>query len=131
MSKWKRFLTSPGFSIGAFVLAAGLLLFSGIGSAQAALTYYSETYASRVGMYDIGVSLIENGSIVAWRDYTGENTWNETATEDHVGVLLEHMIPEGESLKIGAEYPEELCVTNSGTINQYVRVSIYKCWPFL
>ena len=128
MSKWKRFLLHPATSVVAFVLAAGLLLFSGIGGARAALTYYSEIYTSRVGMYDIGVSLVENGSIVAWRDYTGEDSWNETDTDDHVGVLLSGLLPEGEQLKLGATYPEELCVTNSGTINQFVRVSVYKYW---
>ncbi len=128
MKQWKQILTHPITSVVAFALAAVLLLFSGIGGARAALTYYSETYTSRYGMYDIGVSLIENGSRVAWRDYTGEDTWDETDTDDHVGVLLSSMIPEGESLKLGANYTEELCVTNSGTINQYVRVSIYKYW---
>jgi len=37
-------------------------------------------------------------------------------------------VPEGEKFKIGVWYPEELKVMNSGTINQYVRVSLYKYW---
>ena len=31
-------------------------------------------------------------------------------------------------MKIGMVYPEELKVCNTGTINQYIRVSIYKYW---
>ena len=38
------------------------------------------------------------------------------------------MLPEGESLTLGKTYQENLNVRNSGTINQYVRVSIYKYW---
>ena len=38
------------------------------------------------------------------------------------------MLPEGEELKLGKTYKEELKVQNTGTVNQYVRVSIYKYW---
>jgi hypothetical protein len=38
------------------------------------------------------------------------------------------MLPKGEQLQIGRKYKEELRVKNTGTINQYVRVSIYKYW---
>ncbi len=116
---------SPAVTMGLFLLSVAMLLGSTIGGARAALTYYSETYTSRIQMYDIGVTLLENGEPVAWRDYSsaGDGTWNEKD-----GVLLAHMLPEGEELKIGKVYPEELKVTNTGTINQYVRVSIHKYW---
>ena len=125
MKKAKKILTSPVTTIAAFVLAAGLLLFSSVGGARAALTYYSETYTSRIQMYDIGVSLVENDKEISWRDYSsaGDGTWNE-----HTGVLLESMLPEGEKLTLGKKYREELKVRNTGTINQYVRVNIYKYW---
>ena len=42
MDKVKKMITSPKVSVAAFVLAVGLLLFSSIGGARAALTYYSE-----------------------------------------------------------------------------------------
>ena len=29
-------------------------------------TYYSETYTSRIQMYDIGVSLVENDKEISW-----------------------------------------------------------------
>ena len=108
-----------------FFLAVALLLTGSVNGTRAALTYYSETYTSRVQMYDIGVSLQENGERVSWRDYhsAADGSWNE-----NTGELLAHMLPEGEELKIGKTYKEELNVRNSGTINQYVRVKIYKYW---
>ena len=64
----KKFITSPAGALGMFALAAVLLLFSSVGGARAALTYYSETYTSRVQMYDIGVTLLENGEEISWRN---------------------------------------------------------------
>lgn len=108
-----------------FVVAVGMLLSSSINGTKAALTYYSDTYTSRIQMYDIGVTLLENDQPVSWRNYNsaGNGTWDEEK-----GVLLEQMLPEGEELKLGKRYPEELKVRNTGTVNQYVRVSIYKYW---
>ena len=51
-----------------FGLAIGCLGFSAVGSTRAALTYYSETYTSRVQMYDIGVTLLENDKEISWRN---------------------------------------------------------------
>lgn len=125
MGRIKSFLTSPKVSLGAFVLAMCLLAFSSIGGARAALTYYSENYVSQVQMQNIGVSLLENGSVISSRDYgdQADGSWEETK-----GVLLAGMVPEGEKFKPGKVYPEELCVRNTGGINEYVRVSIYKYW---
>ena len=127
MKKQKKRMkvVSPVMTLGLFVLAVALLLGSSIGGTRAALTYYSETYTSRIQMYDIGVSLLENDREVSWRDYSsaGDGTWNE-----HTGTLLENMLPEGEKLTLGRRYQENLKVRNTGTINQYVRVSIYKYW---
>ena len=109
MKKAKKILTSPVTTIAAFVLAAGLLLFSSVGGARAALTYFSDDYSSDIRLEEIGVTLLENGAGVR-------------------GELLTGLIPEGESLKFGKAYPEVLSVQNSGAINEYVRVSIYKYW---
>lgn len=129
MSRIKRFLTSSAGTLTLFALAVGLLLFSSVGGARAALTYYSETYTSRVQMYDIGVSLVENGTVVASRDYDtkkNDGSWKINAGQS--GVLLGNLLKEGESFRVGVEYPEELAVKNSGTINQYVRVNLYRYW---
>ncbi len=116
---------SPIVTVALFAVAVAMLLGGSIGGTRAALTYYSETYTSRIQMYDIGVSLVENDKEISWRDYSsaGDGTWNE-----HTGVLLESMLPEGEKLTLGKKYREELKVRNTGTINQYVRVNIYKYW---
>lgn len=118
-------VASPAVTVALFVMAVAMLFCSSVGGTRAALTYYSETYTSRIQMYDIGVSLVENEKEVSWRDYNsaGDGTWDE-----HTGVLLENMLPAGESLVLGKTYQENLKVRNTGTINQYVRVSIYKYW---
>lgn len=105
--KIRKFLASPAVTLSAFVLAAGLLLFSSIGGARAALTYYSETYSSSVELSEIGIQLLENGTVTA-------------------GDLLLPQVEE--DVKLGKTYKEELAVRNSGDINQYVRAVIYKYW---
>ena len=118
-------LLPPMAIYGLFALAVVMLLGSSVGGARAALTYYSETYSSRVQMYSIGVSLLENGNPVSWRNYNsgGNGSWDE-----ETGELLGDMLSDGESLIPGRTYREELCVENTGSINQYVRVRIYKYW---
>lgn len=131
MKKLKKVLFSPVITVLAFVLAAGLLAFSSVGGARAALTYYSENYSTQVQMFDIGVTLVENGEDVSWRNYdsgTRNGNWIEVP-----GRLLKNDFPEerqedAPKLVIGKPYKEELCVRNSGTINQYVRVSIFRYW---
>lgn len=123
--KWKKILASPITTVALFAAAAAMLLGSTVGGARAALTYYSENYTSRVEMYNIGVSLMENGTRVAWRDYGDESdgTWDETE-----GGLFAHMLQEDEKFRMGKAYPEVLTVKNSGSIDEYVRVYIYKYW---
>ena len=127
MKKQKKQMkvVSPVVTLGLFVLAVALLLGSSIGGTRAALTYYSETYTSRIQMYDIGVTLLENGKEISWRNYSsaGDGTW-----EVGPGDLLKEMLAEGETLTLGKKYQEDLKVRNTGTINEYVRVSIYKYW---
>lgn len=103
--------------------AALLLIGSAVGSTQAALTYYSETYTAQVTVSNIGVSLLENGKAVSHRDYIENDKWDEVT-----GVLLENMLPEDEELVLGKTYQEEITVANSGTIDTYVRVILTKSW---
>lgn len=115
---------SPALTMAAFLIGLLLFLSGTVGGARAALTYYSENYTSRVQMYDIGVTLVENGKEVAWRNFEGENSqWDEVK-----GVLLDGMLAEGELLKLGHAYQEELKVRNTGSIGQYVRVTVYRYW---
>lgn len=111
----------PGTAV-LFALAIGLLSFSAIGSTRAALTYYSETYTAQIDVQSIGVTLLENGNRVSYRDYThADDVWNQES-----GSLLS--LPDGEEWQIGRVYPEFLSVRNSGSIDEYVRVKIYKYW---
>ncbi len=66
---------------------------------------------------------------VSWRNYNDNGTWNEGTNG-----LLTHMLPDedgdgkADPLIIGKIYNEEMRVRNSGSINQFVRVTIYKYW---
>ena len=143
MNTYRKIMRSPITTGVLFLLAAALLLTSSIGGTRAALTYFSDNYTSQVQMYDIGVSLVENGKAVSWRNYVQNSNgqWNQAT-----GVLLENMLGAGddtvlhvnnleplslsgkESIKIGQPYDEVLSVSNSGTIAEYVRVTVYKYW---
>lgn len=110
--------------------AAGILLLSSaIGSTKAALTYFSENYTAQVQMKDIGVTLVETSAQgskdISSRDYTGSgDKWKESQ-----GELLGDMLKQtGDKLQLGTKYKEELSVKNTGTIDEYVRVRIYKNW---
>lgn len=122
MSKNKRFFRVKPIAL--LVTAVCLLSFSAVGSARAALIYYSENFAAEVTVSNIGVTLTENGEKAGYRDYSHKNDkWNEAE-----GTLLSNLLAEGEKLEPGKEYPEKLSVTNSGTIDIYVRVILKKSW---
>lgn len=124
MKKLKEFLSASKTNVAIFAVTAGLALSATIGGASAAISYIVETYSTEIEMYDIGVSLIENDVQVSYRDYnTRGDEWNE-----HTGILLENMIPKGEKVQFDYKYPEILQVYNSGHIDEYVRVTIYRYW---
>ena len=62
MKKVKSIFMKPTILLG---IAAVLLLGSGVGSARAALTYYSDQHSASMDMSTIGVSLKENGKVVS------------------------------------------------------------------
>lgn len=110
MQKQLKIFRSPIMTVALFVLAAGLLLFGSIGGTRAALTAFSEDYVGELPVYNIGIALIEN---------------DVNITD---GVLLRNMLAPDEELQLGKAYKEELAVANYGTIDEYVRVSIYRYW---
>ena len=64
------------------IAASVLLLFSAANSSRAALTYYSENYSAEFQMFDIGVTLLENGNEASWRNYTQkDDVWQEGGGE--------------------------------------------------
>ncbi len=107
--------------------AAVLLAGSAIGSTRAALTYYSENYTAQLEISQIGVTLLENGSAVSHRNYTGGDA-NDGFDSDGEGKLLGSLVKSGEKFQVGRKYTENLTVQNTGEIDQYVRVRLYKSW---
>lgn len=114
------------------MLAAAVLLLLGstVGSTRAALTYYSDNYVAKITVSQIGVSLLENGEVVSSRDYN-DNTWKVTTNKDGDSVngsLLADLLQPEEKLALNKKYDEKLTVKNSGSIDEYVRVRIYRYW---
>ena len=97
-----------------------LLLFSTVNMARAAFAVYSESVQSKIQLEDIGVSLLENGKEISWRNYKGEGEW--IREKGNLLTSLENPI------ELGKNYPEEIAVKNTGKINEYVRLTITKCW---
>lgn len=140
LSGAKKLLASPVVTMTLFGLAAVMLLGSTIGGARAALTYTSDYYRSSVEMHNIGVSLYEKcgnnaPKRVSWRDYDVEQDgyWDNGQQKDEAGnsLLTDLLVSEDgteEELKLNKKYTEELYVANTGTIDQYVRVTVYKYW---
>lgn len=113
MKKIKKFISSPKGTIAVFGAAVVLLLLSTIGGARAALVDFSENHTTDIETKRLDVSLVE------------ESGTNKSLNPEK---LLSDLVKEGENVKVGVTYPEELSVQNTGDIDQYVRVTIYKYW---
>ena len=122
----KKIMRSPVVTGIMFVLAAALLLVGSIGGTQAALQVRSNDYLSGITLRHIGVTLLENGTPVAYRNYGAEAASGFTQVQG--GNLVLNSLGDDKDFKIGKLYPFELKATNSGTIPQYVRVIIHKYW---
>ena len=92
------------------VVAIALLLCSGITGARSALVT-SDEYDVTATTQTLSVALLENGTEVS------EDT-----------ALLTDILGKDKTLGVGKVYDEELVVKNTGTIEQYARVSVYKYW---
>lgn len=136
MSRFGKVISSSKFNIALFVIAAVLLLVSVVGGTQAALSYYSDTYLARLSASDIGVALTEDGQQIAWRNYEGSDRWDmQTYVPDGIDEsssanarLFTDLVPAGQMFQVGKKYPVSLAVENTGSITQYVRVSLVKYW---
>ena len=122
----KKLISSPVTTIVLFAVAVVLLLTGTIGGARAARISTQE-YVSTVSMQDIGVTLLENGKAVAYRNYraAADGTWNQVVGDE---ALLKDLVKEKENFNFSTKYPEVLAVQNSGNIDQYVRVTVYRFW---
>lgn len=121
MKKVKSIFMKPTILLG---IAAVLLLGSGVGSARAALTYYSDQYSASMDMSTIGVSLKENGKVVSSKTYDDQG---DTTTNGE-GKLLQNLLKDDEKFVLGKTYDEKLAVENSGNIDTFVRVVLTKSW---
>ena len=135
MNKLKKWLRSPAATLAGFAVAAGLLLFSTVGGARAALFPASDYYGAQVEMRDIGVTLFENGNKVSFRDFreSGDVEYGNGEFEAETGALLESVDSEDnkyipDKISLGKKYPFVLTIKNTGKIDQYARVTIYKYW---
>lgn len=93
------------------VLGVCLLVVGGIGGARAALTE-SDDYTAEMTTLTIQAQLKENGTTVC------------DSSSEEVGTLLEEV----ESLEVGKPYAETLTVTNTGSADAFVRITLYKYW---
>lgn len=105
MKKLKKLIKSPVSIIILFAVAAALIVGGSIGGVRAALNG-SEVYQSEIEVYNIGVVLNENN----------------TPTQTLLSGIDE------KTFKIGQSYDEVISVTNSGSIEEYVRVTITRYW---
>ena len=83
------------------VAAAVLLLSSAVGSTRAALTYYSENYSAEVTVANIGVTLLENGEAVSYKNYLNDGKW-DVKDSDLFADLLD------KDFTVGKSYDEVL-----------------------
>ena len=122
----KKIMRSPVVTGLMFILAAALLVVGSIGSTQAALQVRSRNYYSAFDLDHIGVTLLENGTAVAFRNYG--STAASGFTEVQGGNLVLNSLGTDKDFKIGKQYPFEITAQNTGTIDQYLRVTIHKYW---
>ena len=132
----KKKMKMPKSTLALLVVAIGLLLFTTVGGARAALTYFSDTYTSQFNMRHIGITLLENGEPVSARNYNVNQSDNLEGNWQYSGdgILLTNMLAEGEDLVLGHTYDEKLSVKNTSSdgnengIDEYVRVTVRKYW---
>ena len=126
MSKKKR-MPLGGLTVALLSASVVLLAGSTVGSARAALTYYSENYGAQVEVSKIGVSLEESNdkgksyTKISKRNYISNGKWDEATGDLLTGLKEEKIVP-------GKQYDEAIKVTNSGSIDSYVRVILKKSW---
>ena len=92
MSKKKR-MPLGGLTVALLSASVVLLAGSTVGSARAALTYYSENYGAQVEVSNIGVSLVENDKVISKRDYASNGKWDEATGDLLTGLKKEKIVP--------------------------------------
>ncbi len=122
----KKLLRSPVASGFLFLLAAALLLVGTVGGVQAALTIFSDEYLSGMTLNHIGVALLENGSQIAYRTY-GDG-YGAGWSEQQDGEITLSSLGSDKEVLIGKQYDCAITAQNTGSIDEYVRVTVRKYW---
>lgn len=125
MKKFKDFLSKPAVTVVLFAIAVALLAGSAIGGTRAALNIQSEFYNSEVELLNIGVGLVEKQEIDGTAQFVPVSGKNALMGENS---LIAKEIKKDNKTMPGKAYPEVLAVLNTGDINEYVRVAVYKYW---
>ena len=68
-------------------------------------------------LLEFGVSLLENGGIIAYRNYSESGNWEELFGEINF-----------DGLEIGEDIEKRITIKNSGNISEFVRIIITKYW---
>lgn len=71
-----------------------------------------------------GVSLLENGNIIAYRNYDYSSS---SKPEELEGELFTYL-GTSKTMLPGKSYQEEIAVKNSGNMDGYIRIAIHKYW---
>lgn len=136
MKKIRTFSRSPMGTTLMFMVAVLLLMTGTIGGVRATPQIFNPDFAySGVELDQIGITLTERvgetWNDVSWRNYDKDSESfisNSNSSDPKMGAILQNLIPAGEKLKLGYKYPAVLAVKNSGTISEFVRVTVYKYW---
>ena len=112
MKKWKKILRTPVETTLLLLVAIGLLGYSSIGGARAAISIFSGSLNSQIALSNIGLTLMEGSTAGDMKSVSGSNS------------MLTHL----KGIQLGKEYGEYIAVQNTGDIDEYVRVTIYKYW---
>ena len=110
----KNLTRSTTVTVLLFLMAVLLLVLGSVGGARAALSLQSDIYESQLETTSINVAITENGKVVS-----------------NVMMLdSRDMVDRGgdKEFKIGKVYDLPLSVTNNGSIDEYVRVTVYQYW---
>ena len=122
----KKIRRSPVVAGLLFLLAVVLLFAGRVRGTQAALQIYSSDYISAFELDHIGITLYENGTPVSFRNYGDAAASGFTEKQD--GDLVLKTLEDDPSFQIGRKYPFVITCKNTGTIDHYLRVTVYKYW---
>lgn len=123
----KKVNKSPIIYLVLLMIALGSLAYTTVSAVRATPSEESDEYTATMISSNIGVTLQEGDSEkdswtkVAYRNYNG-SSWDPAK-----GVMGSEIFA-GLNLEAGVSYKDEFRVMNSGTIDEFVRVIVYKYW---